>query len=190
MRKYIITALIILTIIVLYNFTFISRHSENYLPEVNSIQKKTGASNIVLVDFTRASCSDRLFIFKNGKPIYSGAVLHGNGKGSTPSKPFFSNKIGSNCSCLGLFKIIGKKKMANGYPALVLQGLDSTNNNAQVRGILIHPSLLVSLLPFELEQANFPLTDSSKGCFTVSYHTYKTIENLHSPVYLYAKYDL
>lgn len=176
--------------VVLYNFTTVSRHAKDYTSEAVKIQEETGSQNIILVDFTRASCSDRLFVFSNGEPVYSGAVLHGNGKGNTPSKPVFSNEPGSNCSCLGLFKVIGTKTMHNGYPCLILRGLSSTNSNAESRGILIHPSLMVSLLPFELENACFPLTNSSNGCFAVSYHTYKVIEKLQSPIYLYAKYDL
>ncbi|EJX02035.1 hypothetical protein EVA_09861 [gut metagenome] len=130
-----------------------------------------------------------MVIFNDGKPIYSGAVLHGNGKGNTPRVPKFSNKPGSKCSCLGLFKVIGTKTMGNGYPCMTLQGLDPTNSNAQTRGILIHPSVLVSSLPFEIEGASFPLTNSSNGCFSVSFHTFRIIKKLQEPIYLYAKYN-
>lgn len=190
MKRYLIIILAVLSIVVLYNFTTISRSAKEYSSEAIRIQETTGSPNIILVDFTRASCSDRLFVFRNGEPVYSGAVLHGNGKGNTPSKPVFSNEPGSRCSCLGLFKITGRKIMNNGYPSLTLKGLSPTNDNAEARGILIHPSLMVSLLPFEIENASFPLTNSSNGCFAVSYHTFKVIEKLHSPIYLYAKYDL
>lgn len=87
---------------VLYSFTTISRHAKEYIPEAVKLQEETGSSNIILVDFTKNSCSDRLFVFKDGEPVYSGAVLHGNGRGNTPSKPVFSNEPGSNCSSLGL----------------------------------------------------------------------------------------
>lgn len=189
--KFILVILgVILLGIALYNFATISRHAKEYTSEVARLQEETGASNIILVDFSRNSCADRLFVFKDGEPVYSGAVLHGNGKGNTPSKPVFSNELGSNCSSLGLFKVSGKKTMSIGYPALILEGLSATNSNAEERGILIHPSIMVSLLPFELENACFPLTNSSQGCFAVSYHTFRFIEKLQSPVYLYAKYEL
>ena len=190
MKRFTIIVLVILSTIILYNFKTISRHAKEYAIEVSNIQRTTGWNDIIIVDFTRTSCSDRLFVFRNGEPLYSGAVLHGNGKGNTPSKPTFSNEPGSNCSCLGLFKITGSKTMNNGYPSLTLKGLSPTNSNAEERGILIHPSLMVSLLPFEIENACFPLTNASNGCFAVSFHTFKVIENLHSPIYLYAKYDL
>lgn len=129
-------------------------------------------------------------MFKDGEPVYSGAVLHGNGKGNTSSKPVFSNEPGSNCSSLGLYKVTGSRTMNNGYPCLILQGLSPTNSNAETRGILIHPSLMVSLLPFEFDKACFPLTNASLGCFAVSYHTFKFIEKLSNPIYLYAKYNI
>lgn len=190
MKRFIVVILVVLGLVVLYNFATVSRHAKEYIPEAARIQQETGSSTIILVDFTRSSCSDRLFIFKDGHPVYSGAVLHGNGKGNTPRKPVFSNEPGSKCSSLGLFKVTGKRTMSNGYPCLTLQGLSPTNSNAEARGILIHPSKMVSLLPFELEGACFPLTNSSQGCFAVSYHTFKVIEKLQSPIYLYAKYDL
>ena len=190
MKRIILLILAVLGIGAVYSFTTISRHAKEYTSEVNKLQEQTGSPHIVLVDFTRNSCADRLFVFKDGEPVYSGAVLHGNGKGNTPSKPVFSNKPGSNCSCLGLFKIIGSRNMKNGIPCLVLQGLSPTNSNAMARGILIHPSLMVSLLPFEIENACFPLTNESQGCFAVSFHTFKFLEKLPKSIYLYAKYDL
>lgn len=190
MKRFGIIIIFVFTILGIYSFTTISRHAKEYSSDAIKIQEKTGSSTVILVDFTRASCADRLFVFRDGKPVYSGAVLHGNGKGNTPSKPIFSNEPGSQCSCLGLFKVTDKKTMRNGYPSLILKGLSATNSNAEARGILIHPSLMVSLLPFEMDKANFPLTDESQGCFAVSYHTFKFIEKLSGPVYLYAKYDL
>ena len=190
MKRFIVIITVIFTIGVLYSFTSISRHSKDYISDAIKIQEQTGSGSVIVVDFTRASCADRLFVFKDCEPIYSGAVLHGNGKGNTPGKPKFSNEPGSQCSSLGLFKVTGKKTMRNGYPGLILQGLSPTNSNAEARGILIHPSLMVSLFPFELDKANFPLTNASQGCFAVSYHTFKVIEKLSDPIYLYAKYDL
>ena len=190
MKRAVIIIIIVLTIGMLYSFTTISRHAKDYSSEAIKIQEQTGSACVILVDFTRASCADRLFVFRDGEPVYSGAVLHGKGKVNTSKKPLFSNEPGSQCSCLGLFKIKGKKTMGNGYPSLILQGLSPMNSNAEVRGILIHPSLMVSLLPFELYKACFPLTNASQGCFAVSYHTFKFIEKLSDPIYLYAKYDL
>ena len=173
---------------VLYSSGTISRDAASYGNDIMKLRASLGRASIILVDFAKPSCSDRLFVYDDGKPVYSGVVLHGNGRGSTAREPEFSDEVGSDCSCLGLFRVVGFKKMRNGYPSLVLEGLDETNGNAKVRGIRIHPSVMASLLPFEMKGPCFPLTNASNGCFAVSYHTFRFIENLNTPIYLYAKY--
>ena len=133
----------------------------------------------IIVDFSKPSCQDRLFIYKFNEEadlIYSGVVLHGCGGKSTPSKPEFSNEIGSNCSSLGVFTVEGIVKMKNGMEAIKLKGWSDTNSNAEKRCIYIHPSIMATLLPFNLPGVNFPLTKASEGCFAVSYHTYERIK--------------
>ncbi len=133
----------------------------------------------IAVDFSKPSCVDRLYIYElnlEAELIYSGVVLHGCGGKSTPSKPEFSNEIGSNCSSLGEYTLEGIVKMKNGMEAIKLKGWSNTNSNAEKRGIYIHPSMMATLLPFNLPGVNFPLTKASEGCFAVSYHTYEAIK--------------
>lgn len=133
----------------------------------------------IAVDFSKPSCVDRLYIYElnlEAELIYSGVVLHGCGGKSTPSKPEFSNEIGSNCSSLGEYTLEGIVKMKNGMEAIKLKGWSDTNSNAEKRGIYIHPSMMATLLPFNLPGVNFPLTKASEGCFAVSYHTYEAIK--------------
>lgn len=133
----------------------------------------------IVVDFSKPSCEDRLFIYDlnlEADLVYSGVVLHGCGGNSTPSKPEFSNEIGSNCSSLGKYSLEGIVKMKNGMEAIKLKGWSGTNSNAEARGIYIHPSILATILPFNLPGMNFPLTKASEGCFAVSYHTYEAIK--------------
>lgn len=133
----------------------------------------------IVVDFSRPSCEDRLFIYdlrSEADLVYSGVVLHGCGGKSTPSKPEFSNEIGSNCSSLGEYTLEGIVRMRNGMEAIKLKGWSDTNSNAEKRGIYIHPSKMATLLPFNLPGVNFPLTKASEGCFAVSYHTYEAIK--------------
>ena len=140
---------------------------------------KDPTSYEILVDFSKPSCEDRLFIYDvahDKKLVYSGVVLHGLGGKSTPSKPEFSNEIGSNCSSLGEYTLEGIVKMKNGMEAIKLKGWSDTNSNAEVRKIYIHPSILATSLPFNLPNVNFPLTKASEGCFAVSYHTYYAIK--------------
>ena len=140
---------------------------------------KSKTSYEILVDFSKPSCEDRLFIYdvsNKGKLVYSGVVLHGLGGKSTPSKPEFSNKVGSNCSSLGEYTLEGIVKMKSGMGAIKLKGWSDTNSNAEKRGIFIHPSKMASMLPFNLPGVNFPLSKASEGCFSVSYHTYHAIK--------------
>ena len=117
-------------------------------------------------------------------------MQHGNGKGNTASKPKFSNVIGSNCSSLGLYKITSKDNMHSwpGAPCFRMVGLDSTNSNAIARGILIHPSLTRTLMPFEIWGLDLPLTGESRGCFAVSCNTMYEISKRFKKnnMYLYA----
>ena len=131
------------------------------------------------VDFSKSSCEDRLFIYDvsiDAHLIYSGVCLHGYGGKSTPSKPEFSNEIGSKCSSLGTYTLERIVRMKNGEEAIKLKGWSKTNSNAEERGIYIHSCLMASLLPFNIPGMNFPLTKASEGCFAVSWHTYNAIK--------------
>ncbi|MBR6981227.1 MAG: murein L,D-transpeptidase catalytic domain family protein [Prevotella sp.] len=150
--------------------TFINSHEQ-----IN----KSNSSYEILVDFSKPSCEDRLFIYDvshDQKLVYSGVVLHGCGGASTPSKPEFSNEIGSHCSSLGEYTLEGLVTMKNGKEAIKLKGWSDTNSNAEERGIYIHTSIMATMLPFNLPNANFPLTKASEGCFAVSHHTYHAIK--------------
>lgn len=149
------------------------------------------AEYLCVVDFGKSSGEERFFIYdvNTTKSVYSGLVLHGNGKGNTASKPIFSNEIGSNCSSLGLYRILYKDKMTGlPYGCYRLQGLDATNSNAMARGILIHPCILASVVPFEVWGVSLPLTAASQGCFAVSFNTMYEINKRfnNKNMYLYA----
>ena len=83
----------------------------------------------------------------------------------------------------------------NNYPldCIRLDGLSQTNSNARKRGIVIHPSMTLSFIPFELKGVSLPLTPESEGCFAVSFKTFNAIKKLRektvSPIYLYANYE-
>ncbi len=120
----------------------------------------------IAVDFTRDSSEKRFVVYNDdGTAYFSCKCAHGQGGKSTSKKPEFSNKIGSNCSCLGKFEIVGFYSK-NGINYLKLKGLDKTNSNALVRGICIHNSKLVTIwkyIPF----FNIPLSSASNGCFAI-----------------------
>lgn len=149
------------------------------------------AKYVAVIDFSQPSGTKRFSIYdiKDKHIIYRGLVQHGNGGNSTKEKPVFSNKIGSNCSSLGLYKVVGYGKM-NVFPinCFRLKGLSNTNSNAEKRGIVIHPTLSASL-PFKMTY--LPLTDESHGCFGVSLETMNVLSDLYKKgkIYLYATYS-
>lgn len=157
----------------------IPKRGPNWVNVRSKYAKESNNIFEIVVDFSKPSCEDRLFIYDRyigADLVYSGVVLHGCGGKSTPSKPEFSNEIGSNCSSLGEYTLEGIVKMKNGMEAIKLKGWSDTNSNAEKRGIYIHPCIMATLLPFNLPGVNFPLTKASEGCFAVSYHTYEAIK--------------
>ncbi len=141
-----------------------------------------GFKTVIYVDFSEKSGLNRMFVedLISAQSFLACPVLQGKGSG-------FSNKIGSKCSSLGLYKLTKVDRMANGYPCIRLDGLEETNSNAKVRGIVIHPSLMV--MPFEIPLFEYPRTSSSEGCFSVNYFDFKQIVkifNERKEVYLYA----
>ncbi len=162
-------------------------------PSSNTLSIPSDADYVCYVDFGKYSCNDRFYIYdvKKKKYIYSSRVQHGNGGKSTAFKPEFSNKPGSNCSSLGLYKVTSLGRMNNNHmvECFRLRGLSSTNSNAESRGILIHPSFSLSLIP-KFPGLIIPLTPESRGCFAVSILTMEKLKSCYNKgtVYIYA-YD-
>ena len=146
------------------------------------------ARYVCFVDFGKLSCYDRFYIYdvKKEKYIYSSRVQHGNGGKSTALKPEFSNKIGSNCSSLGLYKVTSLGRMKNWPNAecFRLRGLSPSNSNAEKRGILIHPSVSLSIIP-KFPGLIIPLTSESKGCFAVSIATMQKLKECYKEGNIY-----
>lgn len=135
----------------------------------------------VVVDFNTHSGRHRFFLcdLQQKKIVASSLCAHGVGKGSTKRKPVFSNEVGSNCSCIGHFKITGKHRMRNGFNSFRLQGLDSINSNAEQRGILIHSARLLSKFRWGIYPFYLPLDERiSSGCFAISIDMMGKIEEI------------
>lgn len=94
-----------------------------------------------LIDMSIHSGQNRFFVwnFKKKKVEFSGLVCHGVGKNSTGSKPVFSNVVNSGCTSLGKYKVGSKAHSKYGINIhYKLHGLDSTNNNAYKRFVVLH----------------------------------------------------
>jgi len=191
-RKILLGLASFLALIAYNRFTVSSKSPNNAIIDSVIERLPSDANYLCIVNFGKHSGEERFFIYnvRNNKYEYSGLVQHGNGKGNTASKPKFSNVIGSNCSSLGLYKITSKDNMHSwpGAPCFRMVGLDSTNSNAIARGILIHPSLTRTLMPFEIWGLDLPLTGESRGCFAVSCNTMYEISKRFKKnnMYLYA----
>lgn len=148
----------------------------------------------IIVDFSKSSGKHRFFVcdLKKQKIISSSLCAHGSGKGSTMTKPIFSNEVGSNCSSVGHYKITGRHKMnSTGLPSFRLKGLDSSNSNAMKRGILIHSAKIVSLSRLGIFPFYLPLDKRiSSGCFAVDIDMMDFVGDLvdeeKKPILLYA----
>ena len=94
---------------------------------------------ITLIDFSRPSDQDRLFVIdlKHRKLLFSSVVAHGKKSGDKYATSF-SNANGSNKSSMGFFVTEETYKGRNGY-SLRLNGLEKNiNDNARERAIVIH----------------------------------------------------
>ena len=67
----------------------------------------------------------------------SALVSHGRGQGASVFDKQYSNQSGSRCTSLGRYKILGKYKGSYGE-AYKMAGLDSSNQNAYSRNIVLH----------------------------------------------------
>lgn len=141
-----------------------------------------------LVDFSIPQGLNRFFVysFKENKIIKESLCAQGKGKNNNIFNKTFSNKIGSNYSSLGKYKIGKLRPMSSSYfkEGFTVYGLDTTNSNAYSRAILIHGGNA----PFE----TFPLPclPVSKGCFAVSNPMMEYLKELtkrvSKPLLLYA----
>ena len=94
-----------------------------------------------LIDMSIHSGKNRFFVwnFKENKVEFQGLVCHGSGGGSTGAKPIFSNRVNSGCTSLGRYKVGEKSYSKYGINIhYKLHGIDSTNNNAFKRIIVLH----------------------------------------------------
>jgi|SRR6185437_3540896 len=117
-----------------------------------------------LVDMRLPSGKNRFFVYDlhSDSILLAGIVAHGCGRRNFSPTPEFSNAEGSNCTALGRYRI--------GYPykgqfglAYKLYGLDSTNDQAFNRNIVLHS---YGAVPFE-ETYPTPICNSL-GCPMVS----------------------
>ena len=158
---------------------------------VYAAMHKMNTNYVILVDYSIPSGTPRLFVWdykKNGIAAKC-HVMHGPGLGSTDETPVFSNKMGSECSSLGKFRVT--KEHGTKYErSYRLRGLQFSNYNARRRGLLIHSSKWVDRW---LWKEYIPLhAVSCQGCITVSpkglNYLEKLINSESEPLLLWSYY--
>jgi hypothetical protein len=121
----------------------------------------------LFVDYSIPSGTPRLFVwdFQQKNTIASTYVMHGPGGGSTAERPRFSNRPGSNCSALGRFLVTKEHGNVN-KDGFRIKGMDSDNQTAYERALMIHSSFWVDRYCW---MKYIPLRGKScLGCITVS----------------------
>lgn len=94
---------------------------------------------LTLIDFTKPSTQERLYVFdmKGKKMLFSSVVAHGKNSGNKYATSF-SNEEGSYKSSLGFYLTESTYEGRNGY-SLILEGLEKgINDHARQRAIVMH----------------------------------------------------
>jgi hypothetical protein len=126
--------------------------------------KKYNTKTCFLIDMNIESGRNRFFVFDIEKDsiVLSGLVAHGSCDEGFRTEAVFSNKVNSGCSSVGRYKI-GNAYNGRFGTAYKLYGLDSTNNNAFQRSVVLHSYECVP------EQETYPVPIcNSRGCPMVS----------------------
>ena len=123
---------------------------------------KFNTTHCFIIDMKIPSNYKRFFVYNVNKDSVelSGLVTHGSGTTST-DEIIFSNMPNSLCTSLGKYKI-GKSYNGKFGLAYKLHGLDTSNNNAFERAVVLHSH---SCVPSE--EVNYPIC-LSWGCPTVA----------------------
>ncbi|MBS9775604.1 MAG: murein L,D-transpeptidase catalytic domain family protein [Fusobacterium sp.] len=142
---------------------------------------------ITIVDFTKPSSEQRLYVIDliRNKILISSHVSHAKRTGNKYAK-YFSNRPGSEKSCVGTFLTGNIYKGKNGA-SLRLHGLErGVNNNAYRRTIVVHGASYAT--PSFARKVG--RLGRSKGCFAVpNFLNKKIIKTIvgGSVFYVYAK---
>lgn len=125
-----------------------------------------------IADFSISSNKYRFFVYNFPKDsiVAKGLVAHGSCNSIYLSEPKFKNEVGCGCSTKGRYKI-GYSYMGKFGKAYKLYGLDSSNNLAFDRNIVLHGYDCVPN-----SESNMLLCNSL-GCPMVSYNFLEKLGN-------------
>jgi L,D-transpeptidase catalytic domain len=129
-----------------------------------AVKNKCNQDYAFIIDMRIPSYKKRFFVYnlKKDSLISSGFVAHGTGSETFRGELVFSNTPDSRCTSLGKYKISNSYIGMYGFSYRLL-GLDSTNNKALQRAIVLHGN---SCVP-DKENDEYPIC-FSYGCPMVS----------------------
>lgn len=150
-------------------------------------KKGYDTSYAFLTNLGMKSGRKRFFVMDLGSMtiVKTGIVAHGRGHSQFAFNKRYSNKRGSNCSSLGIFKV-GRYYKGGFGASYRLHGLQKTNNNAYGRSIVLHA---MNCVPYE--ENDYPVCQS-EGCPSLSPQFFREIrpiiDSRHRPMLMYV-YD-
>jgi len=103
--------------------------------------------------------------------LMAGLVAHGCGAARFSLTPLFSNLNSSGCTSLGRYRI-GYRYQGQFGPSYKLYGLDTSNDRAFARNVVLHS---YNMVPDE-ETYPYPICNS-RGCPMVSRRFFKSLQN-------------
>lgn len=152
-------------------------------------QNKYNEKWAIFIDFRIPSHKYRFFLydFTQNTVVEKGLVAHGSGSvTNNTSSLIFSNTINSHQSSLGKYEIVKKSYTGQFGKAYRLKGLDTTNNNAMKRAIVLHAYHCIPN-----EETSTPIC-LSLGCPMVSQKFFNTIaryiDSSEKPILMYIYY--
>jgi hypothetical protein len=127
------------------------------------LQKGYNNKTFFFIDMSLPSGQKRFFIYNlvDDTLLASGLVAHGNCFEYWLEGRRYSNVVGSGCTSLGKYRIGSSYTGKFGY-SYKLHGLDSTNNNALERTVVLHAHSCIPVTEVSDEICQ------SNGCPTVS----------------------
>lgn len=128
----------------------------------------------LLIDMSIESGKNRFFLYDLLKDSIrdEGLVTHGRCNETWLAGRKYANDVGSGCTSLGKYKV-GARYTGRFGPAYKLTGLDTTNNNAFRRYVVLHAHACVP----DKEVHPYPICQSD-GCPTVSKTFLKTLAEM------------
>lgn len=155
---------------------------------IAEVGEEPSEGSLVIVDYSKPSSKKRMTVvdLKSGRAKMNSLVAHGVNSGLLYAQDF-SDRVGSNQSSLGLYRIAEPYVGKHG-PSLRLDGLDpGFNINARRRAIVIHAADYVSKEAMRENRHEGGRLGRSAGCLSLSDRDMvKFSKKIKRPAYVFA----